>query len=129
MANNKTNYLENAIINHVLRAIALASPATVYVGLFTAAPGEAGGGTEVTGGSYARVAVTFVAPTDGATDNSADVTFPTATANWGTVTHFAIFDALTLGNMLYYGALTTARTVNSGDQAKFLAGALDVAEL
>lgn len=129
MAQNKTNYLENAVINHVLRNIALASPATVYVGLFTAAPGEAGGGTEVSGGAYARQAVTFIAPVDGATENSADVTFPVAMANWGTITHFAIFDALTVGNMLYHGTLTTARTVNSGDQAKFLAGALDVAEL
>lgn len=129
MAQNKTNYLENAVINHVLRNIALASPATVYVGLFTAAPGEAGGGTEVSGGAYARQAVTFIAPVDGATENSADVTFPVAAANWGTITHFAIFDALTVGNMLYHGTLTTARTVNSGDQAKFLAGALDVAEL
>jgi hypothetical protein len=129
VANNKTTYLEDKLINHVLRATAMSSPATVYVALFTAAPGEAGGGTEVSGGDYARQPVTFEAPVDGATENDADVTFDVATADWGTVTHFAIFDALTVGNMLYYGTLTTARVVNSGDQAKFLAGALDVAEL
>lgn len=121
-----TDYLENELIDHVLRNAAYTSPTTVYAALFTAAPGEAGGGTEVTGGAYARTAVTFGVPTAGATDNTADVTFPTATANWGTITDVAIFDASTAGNMLLYGALTASKVVNNGDTFKFNTGDLDV---
>lgn len=124
----KTNYLEDELIDHILRNAAYSSPAAVYVGLFTAAPGEAGGGTEVTGGSYAREAVTFSAPSNGATSNSGDVTFTTASDNWGTVTHFAIFDAVSAGNMLYYGALTTSKVIGTGDTAKFSTGQLQIAE-
>ena len=80
-----SNYLENALINAVLRATTYTSPATVYVSLWTSDPTDAGSGTEVSGGSYARTSVTFGAPSDGVTTNNADVTFPTATASWGTV--------------------------------------------
>ena len=121
-----TDYLENKLLDHVLRNTAYTSPTTVYVALFTAAPGEAGGGTEVSGGGYARQAVTFGAPSAGSTSNSADITFPTATANWGTITHFAIFDASTGGNMLYYGQLTSSVTVNSGQQLTIPAGNLTI---
>lgn len=116
-----TDYLEDALLNEVFRGINFAAPATVYAALFTAAPSDAGGGTEVSGGSYARTAVTFGAPSPAGTiKNSADVTFPTATANWGTITHFAIFDAASAGNMLVWGALTQSKVVNSGDIFKFL---------
>lgn len=106
----------------------------VYVALFTAAPSDAGGGTEVSGGSYARVAVApadanWSAPdaTGGLTDNVAAITFPTPTANWGQVTYFAIFDRATGGNMLIWGALTQAKTINNGDPApSFPIGALDI---
>jgi hypothetical protein len=106
----------------------------LYVALFTAAPSDAGGGTEVSGGGYARVAVqpldanwTAASPTDGLTDNAADIVFPAPTANWGSISHFAIFDRASGGNMLLHGALTTAKTVNNGDPApKFVAGALDI---
>lgn len=121
-----TDYLENKLLDHVLRNTAYTSPTTVYVALFTAAPGEAGGGTEVSGGGYARQAVTFSAPSAGSTSNSADITFPTATADWGTITHFAIFDASTGGNMLYYGQLTSSVTVNSGQQLTIPAGNLTI---
>jgi len=81
----------------------------------------------VTGGSYARQAAAFVAPSaTGGTDNSGTITFPTATANWGTVVSAAIRDASTAGNLLFYGALSAARTVLSGDIAKFNIGDLDV---
>jgi hypothetical protein len=119
-----TNYLENAVLGHVFGGSTLTKP-SVFVGLFTAAPGEAGGGTEVTGGSYARQAwsgtVSGTAPTQAA--NTAAIEFPTASANWGSVTHAAWFDASTAGNMLAYGTLGTARTVNSGDAFRFAAGA------
>jgi hypothetical protein len=100
--------------------------------LFTAAPTDAGGGTEVTGGSYARVSTApadWTAAASGALENSAVITFPAPTANWGTVVAFAIMDASTSGNMLYWGDLTTARTINNGDGApSFAAGALDFTE-
>lgn len=125
---SKTNFLETQILNHVLRNVPYSAPATVYVALFTATPDETGGGTEVSGGAYARQAVTFAAPSPDSVTNTADILFPVATANWGTVTHFAIMDALTAGNMLYYSALTTARSVLVDDQFRFPAGQLEVQE-
>lgn len=108
----------------------------LFVALFTAAPGETGGGTEVSGGGYARVksipadanwtAITQVAG-KGRTDNAVDLVFPAPTANWGTITHMAIFSRATGGDMIMYGALTTPKTVNNGDPApKFAIGDLDV---
>ena len=114
-----TDYLEDNLLNHVLRNTAFTSPTTVYVALFTTATNDAGGGTEVAGGSYARQAITFSVPTGGVTSNTAIVTFPTASAGWGTITHFAIFDAVSGGNMLYHGALAASRTVQAGDTFRF----------
>lgn len=121
-----TNFLENALANHVLRNTAYTSPSAVYAALFTAAPGEAGGGTEVSGNAYARQAVTFGAPSDGVCLNSALVTFPTATGNWGTITHWALFDASTNGNMLVYDDLTSSKTINTDDVFTFPIGNLSV---
>jgi hypothetical protein len=121
-----SNYLENAIINAVLRNTSYTSPATVYVGLFTDDPTDADAGTEVSGGSYARVSVTFDAPTNGVTTNSADVTFPTATAGWGEVTHVGLYDASTGGNLLFHTGLDTAKTIDSGDIFKITTGNLSV---
>lgn len=121
-----TDYFENLLLNHTLRAQAWTPPASIYVALFTVAPGEAGGGTEVSGGGYARQAVTFGAASGGACSNSADVTFPVATANWGTIVAIALFDAASAGNMLYYGNLSASKTINSGDQLKIPAGQLTV---
>ena len=130
---NLSDYMEQKIINWLLRATAMGTaPANVYIALFTAAPSDSGGGTEVTGGSYARATVSttgsFGAPAAaGLTDNLADITFPAPTANWGTVTHIGIFDALTAGNLLLHGVLTTSKVINSGDQApKIALGALDI---
>ena len=138
-----TDYLENKLIDHLFRGRSFSAPAVLAVGLFTAAPSDAGGGTEVSGGSYARGQLnpsdsnwestqgttTAVASsgTGGATQNAVAITFPTPSANWGTITHFAIFDATTSGNMLFWGALTASKTVNNGDPApSFAIGALDV---
>lgn len=128
-----TDYLEGQIRAHIFRTASFTKPTVLAVALFTAAPGETGGGTEVSGGSYARAQLnpldanwTAASSTDGLTDNAADLAFPTPSANWGTVTHQALFDATTAGNMLIYGALTVSKTINNGDPApKFLAGALD----
>ncbi len=121
-----SNFLENALINATLRNTTYTSVATVYVSLWTTDPTDAGSGTEVSGGSYARTAVTFGAPSNGATTNSADVTFPTATGSWGTVGWIGINDALSSGNLLYHTALDTSKTITSGDIFKISTGNLSV---
>lgn len=120
-----SNYLENALINAVLRNIAFTSPATVYLALYTTDPTDADSGAEVSGGAYARQAVTFGAPSNGATDNTAQINFPTPTADWGTVTHWGLKDALTAGNLLFHSPLAASRTVKSGDTVKVSANDLD----
>lgn len=127
---SKTDYLENKLLDHQVGKTAYTMP-TVHVALFTAAPSDAGGGTEVSGGAYARVATTgatWNAASAGSTSNAAAVTFPAATAAWGTVTHWGIFDAATAGNLLRWAAVTTSKTVASGDTASFAAGALVLTE-
>jgi hypothetical protein len=121
-----SNYLENAIINAVLRNTTYTSPATVYVSLYTSDPTDADSGTEVSGGSYARTAVTMGAPSNGVSTNSADVTFPTCTASWGSVTHIGIHDASTGGNLLFHTPLDTTKTIDSGDIFKITTGNLSV---
>lgn len=111
-----SNYLENALLNAVLRATSYTSPAKVYLALHTADPGEDGTGTEVSGGSYARQEITFGAPTDGETSNTNEIKFPVATANWGTVTHFSIRDANTTGNSLFYGEFSASKLIETNDQ-------------
>jgi hypothetical protein len=108
-------------------------PATVYLALFTSAPTDAGGGTEVSGGSYARKAVTnnstnFPAASGGVKSLNVTTTFVTPTGSWGTVTHFAIMDASTAGNMMDWNALNTPQTISSGNTVSFAAGALTVTE-
>jgi len=120
------NYLENAIINAVLRNTSYTSPTLVYVALYTSDPTDADTGTEVSGGSYARTAVTFGAPSNGVTTNSASVTFPTATASWGTVSYIGLRDASTSGNLLFHTALDEAKTVGTGDIFTISTGNLSV---
>lgn len=130
----KSDFLENEILDHLLGNAAYAAPATVYVGLYTAAPTDAGGGTEVSGGSYARAAVTnnatnWPAASGGAKANGTAITFPAPTANWGVIVAFGIFDAASAGNLLYWGLVTPNKTVNNGDPApSFAVGDLDVTE-
>lgn len=121
-----SNYLENALINGTLRATTFTAPAAVYVSLHTADPTDAGTGTEVSGGSYARQAATFGAPSNGASTTTADITYPQATASYGTVTHIGIFDALTTGNLLYHSPLNTSKTIDTGDIFKITSGSLTV---
>jgi hypothetical protein len=121
-----SNFLEDALINATLRATTYTSVATVYVSLWTSDPTDAGSGTEVSGGSYARTSVTFAAPSNGVTTNDADVTFPTATASWGTVGWIGINDAASSGNLLYHSPLDTAKTIDTGDIFKISSGNLSV---
>jgi hypothetical protein len=121
-----SNYLENAIINATLRNTTYTSPATVYVSLWTSDPTDAGSGTEVSGGSYARTAVTFGSPSNGVSTNSAAVEFPQATASWGTIGWIGINDASTSGNLLYHTALDTSKTIDTGDIFKIATSNLSV---
>lgn len=136
-----TNYLENKLIDANFRGVAYTPPTSCWFGLLTGAPTDAGGGTEVSGGSYARSVLAcnttnFAATnatgstaatssgTSGTTSNNVPITFPAPTADWGVVTHVGVYDALTSGNLLHYGLLSTPKTVNNGDAApSFAAGA------
>lgn len=120
-----SNYLENKVLLHVFGATSYTAPATLYLALFTSDPGETGSGTEVSGGSYARQTVAFTVVNNQAS-NTAAVEFPTATASWGTITYAAIYDASTSGNLLAYGALTTSKTIASGDVLRVPAGDFDI---
>ena len=121
-----SNYLENALINGTLRATTFTAPAAVYISLHTADPTDAGTGTEVSGGSYIRQSATFAAPSNGASATNADVTFPQATGNWGTIGWIGIWDAQTTGNMLYHTALDASKEIDTGDIFKIASGSLTV---
>ncbi len=124
-----SDFLEAAILNHVLNSIPYTDPTSVFIALFTAAPSDSGGGTEVSGGSYARVSVTAgftVSGTATRAGNTAAITFPQATASWGTITHVGIFDALTVGNLLFHGALAASKIVGDTDQLEFPIDSLGV---
>jgi hypothetical protein len=121
-----SNYLEDALINGTLRGTTFTAPAAVYVSLHTADPTDAGTGTEVSGGSYIRQAATFGAPSNGVSTTTADVTFPQATGNWGTIGWIGIWDADTSGNMLYHTALDTSKAIDTGDIFKIASGSLTV---
>jgi hypothetical protein len=121
-----SNFLENKIIDHMLRNQAYTPPSTLYLALYTDDPTDADTGTEVSGGSYARQSFTLSAASGGASSNSADITFPQATADWGTITHVGIRDAVTGGNLLMHSALDASKTVDNGDTFKINAGDLDV---
>lgn len=128
----KSNYLETEILEHIFKGIAIFTPLTnLYVALYTANPTDADSGTEVTGGSYARVAVAVGSGwtlTSNAVTNAAAIAFPQATADWGTITHFGLRSASSGGNLLYHGALAVSKVIANGDTARFEAGELDVSE-
>lgn len=133
MAGNLSDYAENKILDHSTGKAAWALPTVsgsgykVWVALYTTAPTDSTSGTEVSGGSYARVEclpATWNAASSGSTSNASAIVFPTASASWGTVTAVAITDASTAGNIIWYGTLTSNKTVDSGDTFQFAAGAL-----
>jgi len=121
-----SNFLENALINATLRNTSYTSPSVVYLGLYTSDPTDADTGTEVSGGSYARQAITFGAPSNGVTTNTAAIEFPQATGNWGTVGWIGIEDALSGGNLLYHSPLDASKTIATGDIFKIAIGSLSV---
>jgi hypothetical protein len=119
-----SDYLEDKLLDHVLRGTSYTSPTTVYMGLYTSDPGDDNSGTEVSGGSYARQVVSVTTASGGVVTSSADVTFPQATANWGTISHIGLLDALTAGNLLMHTPLTTSKTIETGDIFKVPSGNL-----
>lgn len=127
-----SDYLEVELRKHLFRTGSFTKPTALYIALYTTPTTDAGGGTEVTGGSYARVNLppsdanwTAASATDGATDNAVEVLFPTATLAWGTVTHVAILDAPSGGNMILHGVLGASKTIDAGDTFRFAPGELD----
>lgn len=120
-----TNDLETRVLQWALTTGSPTRPTAWHIGLFTAAPGEAGGGTEISGSGYTREPATFTVSGDTAT-NSASIEWDAATGSWGTITHIAVFDASTGGNMLVYAALTASKTIATGDILRIPAGDLDI---
>jgi hypothetical protein len=120
-----TNFLETEILDHVFAGAAYTAPSQHYLGLFTSAPGETGGGTELSGSAYARQQINFTTSGD-TTSNNAAVEFPTATGSWGTITHVGVFDAATSGNLMVYATLSASKTVASGDVFRVPSGDLDI---
>lgn len=132
-----SNYLENKVLDHVLTATTYTAPAARYLALFTNTSGSAAANLEAgtltdevstSGTAYARQAVTFAAASSGSSATNATVTFPTATANFGTITHVAVMDGDTegAGNVLFYGAVTTSKTIETGDTFQVSSGNLTV---
>jgi len=125
-----SDFLEDKLLKHTFTNTAYTPPTTLYVGLFTAAPSDTGGGTEISTSStgYARQTATFsvsgTSPTEANISSAID--FPTATADWGTITHLAVFDASTGGNMLAFSAATTSKTVANGDILRIPSGSLAI---
>lgn len=130
MAGAMSNYLEEKILNAIFRNQTFSSPTDVYIGLYTSDPTDNDSGTEVTGGGYVRQKITFNAPTQVSGKaqlvNATDIKFPIATGAWGTVTHIALRDANVSGNLLFYGAISTPKTISVDDQLIFQAGDIKI---
>ena len=120
-----SNYLETEILDHVFAGAAYTAPSALYLALYTATPNDAGGGTELSGSGYVRKAASF--STSGATtSNSGAIEYPTATGNWGTITHIGVIDASSSGNLMAYGALSASKAVATGDVFRIPVGDLDI---
>jgi hypothetical protein len=132
MAGSKSDYLENKLLNLVLGAAAYTAPTHIYAALFTVTPSDSGGGTEATGGSYARVDLTnnttnFPTTSNGQKQNGTAITWPTATASWGTVVAVGFFDDPTAGNLLYWMSISS-KTVDSNDTVSIAINNLTITE-
>lgn len=131
--NSKTAYAAKAVLNAVLRGTQMPNISQARIALFTSDPGESGAGAEVSGGAYTRMPLTFSAPVDitpsgSQCTNSVAVQFEKATAAWGIVTHVAIMDAATGGNMWYYGPMSESKNVGMNDRITFDIGTITVVE-
>ena len=127
---NASNHLEHAILNHFFRSESQPAPPTLYLALYISDPTDNDIGTEIAGGAYARQVITFSAPQQvsgwGQIANNTQITFPTATANWGTISHWGVRDAATGGNLLCHAPVPTPKLIESGDEAKFNANSITI---
>ena len=123
-----SDYAEKLILDYLMTSGSATRPTAWYVALYTSAPSDAGGGTELSGSGYARETVAFAAATSGAgtTSNSGAVVFTADGGDWGSVTHMGIHDAVSGGNLLWHGALAAAKTVLDGDSLEFAVGNIDL---
>ncbi len=123
-----SDHAEKLLLDWMMTSGTATRPTAWFVALYTAAPSDAGGGTEVSGAGYARQAVAFsaAATPGGTTSNTADVSFTAVGGDYGTVTHLGIFDASSSGNLLWHGALTASKAVEDGDTITFSAGNIDL---
>ena len=124
MAGNLSDYLENKLLDHFLGTATYTKPTTVYIALYTVTPSDAGGGTQVTGGSYARQSAVFSAAAGGTTSNTANIDFAGMPA--ATTVAIGVFDAITAGNLLLWGTLTANKTTDAGDTLRIATGDLDI---
>jgi len=123
-----SDYAEKLLLDWMMTTGSATRPTAWYVALYTAAPSDSGGGTEVSGNGYSRQSATFDAATSGAgtTSNAGAVAFTASGGNWGTITHIGIHDASTSGNLLWSGSMTASKTVNDGDTLEFAIGNIDL---
>ncbi len=125
-----SDYLENKVLDHVLDNTAYSQPGGIYLALFTADTGlesnSPSAEISTSGTAYGRQSVAFAAASSGSASTNATVTFSAATSNWGTITHVAVMDAATSGNVLFYGAVTTSKTIETGDTFQVSSGNLTV---
>jgi len=127
---NASTHLEHAILNHFFRNEPVTMPPALFLALYISDPTDDDIGTEIAGGAYARQPITFSAPQQingrGQIANDTQILFPTATDNWGTVSHWGVRDAATGGNLLTYAPVPTPKLIESGDEAKFNADAITI---
>ena len=123
-----SDHAENLLLNWLMTTDSVTRPTAWYVGLYTAAPSDSGGGTEVSGSGYARQSATWgtASGTGGTTDNQANVTFTASGGDWGTITHIGIHDASSGGNLLWHGAMSASKTIADGDTLQFNTGNIDL---
>lgn len=121
-----SDYLELKFLDHFTGTASTSAPAAVYLGLSTASMNDDASGTELSGNNYTRKAITFASAASGSISSNAAVEFNAATASWGTISHWGIWDAATGGNLLYHGAFTTSKAIGSGDILKVASGSLTI---
>lgn len=121
-----SDYLELKFLDHFTGRAATSAPSAVYLGLSTGSMADDNSGTELSGNGYARQAVTFAAASSGSIASNAAAEFPAATGSWGSVSHWAIYDAASSGNQLFHGSFATAKTIATGDILKVASGDLTI---
>jgi hypothetical protein len=122
-----SDYLENKLLDHALATASFTTPTNVYVGLHTGSPlDDNSGANEISGNGYTRKVAAFAAAASGSSSTNATITFDAATGNWGTITHISVYDALNAGNLLFHGAVTTSKTIETGDSFQISSGNLTI---